>query len=140
MELDYFDTLCDMLRDNYGLQETDEISYRQSVGMFLYALSSGEANRRIQERFQHSGETIHRHFYKVLEAVHRMSTDYIVPGDLNFVHPKVAGTPFHNAIGAIDGTHVPCTVSYHEQLPYINRKGTTSQNVMAVCNFDMLFT
>ena len=27
-----------------------------------------------------------------------------------------------------------------EQIPYISRKGITTQNIMAACDFDMLFT
>jgi hypothetical protein len=47
---------------------------------------------------------------------------------------------FQNCIGAIDGTHVPITISAEKQAPYRNRKGTLSQNVMLVCDFDLNFT
>jgi hypothetical protein len=45
-----------------------------------------------------------------------------------------------NCIGAIDGTHIPITISQDKAPPYRNRKGTLSQNVMLACNFDLNFT
>ena len=44
-----------------------------------------------------------------------------------------------DCIGAIDGTHVPISISPRLQDPYRNRKGTLSQNVMVACNFDNQF-
>jgi hypothetical protein len=46
---------------------------------------------------------------------------------------------FNNCLGALDGTHISIHVPLKEQLRYRNRKGTLSQNVLAVCNFDMQF-
>jgi len=140
MSHDVFDALCHKMETDYGLQDTEQVQVDESVGMFLYFLSSREKNRRLQERFQHSGETIHRHFYTVLDAMVRMANDYIVPGDQTHIHEKVQGTPFEHAIGAIDGTHVPCVVEASQRIPFIGRKGTPTQNVLAICNWDMLFT
>ena len=47
---------------------------------------------------------------------------------------------FDNCIGAIDGTHVPITVPTEKVVQYIGRKGIITQNVLAVCDFDMRFT
>ncbi|KAK2658841.1 hypothetical protein Ddye_005374 [Dipteronia dyeriana] len=43
-------------------------------------------------------------------------------------------------IGAIDSVHVQASISPCDQVPYIGRKGIPTQNVMAICNFDMQFT
>ncbi|KAI0519970.1 hypothetical protein KFK09_007433 [Dendrobium nobile] len=45
-----------------------------------------------------------------------------------------------DCIGAIDGTHVDARVSTAEKVAYIGRCGSTTQNVMAVCDFNMCFT
>jgi hypothetical protein len=45
-----------------------------------------------------------------------------------------------NCIGAIDGTHIPITMSQDKAPSYRNRKGTMSQNVMFACNLDLNFT
>ncbi|KAK8926015.1 hypothetical protein KSP39_PZI011439 [Platanthera zijinensis] len=47
---------------------------------------------------------------------------------------------FKDCIGAIDGTHVDARVPAEQQVAYIGRHGTTTQNVMAVCDFNMCFT
>lgn len=46
---------------------------------------------------------------------------------------------FDNCIGALDGTHIEMSIPIQLQPRYRNRKGTLSQNVLAVCNFDMQF-
>jgi hypothetical protein len=41
----------------------------EMVAMFLVIVGHGVGNRMIQERFQHSGETVSRHFHRVLHGV-----------------------------------------------------------------------
>ncbi|PPD95711.1 hypothetical protein GOBAR_DD07267 [Gossypium barbadense] len=41
---------------------------------------------------------------------------------------------------AIDGTHIAAILPPDEKIPYIGRKGIPTQNVMAVCDFNMCFT
>lgn len=45
-----------------------------------------------------------------------------------------------NCLGALDGTHIACYVALEDQPRYRNRKHFLSQNVLAICNFDLLFT
>ena len=40
----------------------------------------------------------------------------------------------------MDGTHVRAYISAKDQVRFIRRKGIPTQNVMAGCDFDMLFT
>jgi len=47
---------------------------------------------------------------------------------------------FQNAIGAADGTHIPAHVSTHDIPQVRNRKGDISQNVLAICTFDLSFS
>ena len=60
------------------------------------------------------------------------------------MHAKVKDnrfwTHFKGAIGAIDGSHVPVSVPGEEVVNHTCRHGYTSQNVLAVCDFDMRFT
>ena len=44
----------------------------------------GHCNRVVQERFLHSGETIHGHFHKVLKCLNIMSMDVLKPSDPTF--------------------------------------------------------
>ncbi|KAL5574363.1 hypothetical protein UlMin_023960 [Ulmus minor] len=50
------------------------------------------------------------------------------------------GPYFKDCIGAIDGTHIHAKIPVNEQIPCIGRKGFSTQNIMAACNFNMLFT
>ncbi|CAL5341772.1 unnamed protein product [Camellia sinensis] len=45
-----------------------------------------------------------------------------------------------DCVGAIDGTHIAIVAQEADQMPYRGRKVNTTQNVMAVCSFDMKFT
>ncbi|XP_038704636.1 uncharacterized protein LOC120000575 [Tripterygium wilfordii] len=147
MEKCVFLDLCNELSTKYGLVASRNVGLREMVAMFIYIIAQGVSTRAVQDRFQHSGETIHRQFHKVLESIIRMSRDIIRPRD-----PEFSATPrqitendkfnpfFKDCIGAIDGTHIAAVVPPEERIPYIGRKGVTTQNVMAVCDFDMLFT
>ena len=115
--------------------------------MFLNMVGHEVGNRVIQERFQHSRETVSKHFHKVLIAYLRLSFKYIKPLDPTFqnVQTKIRNDRrywpfFKNAIGAIDGTHIPCVVSPSEQPKFIGRKGYPTLNVMAACAWNMCFT
>jgi hypothetical protein len=46
---------------------------------------------------------------------------------------------FKDCIGALDGTHIACHVLTLAYPRYQNRKGYLSQNVLAICNFELLF-
>ncbi|CAD6984303.1 unnamed protein product [Tilletia controversa] len=47
---------------------------------------------------------------------------------------------FKKVIGAVDGSHVPAHAPAAFRESFWNRKGKTSFNVLAVCDFDMCFT
>ena len=59
MQKPTFLKLCDELR-GAGLKRTLQISVEQQLAMFLQIVGHHHSNRNIQERFQHSGETVHR--------------------------------------------------------------------------------
>jgi hypothetical protein len=135
---DLFSYLCEILSNQYQLKPTRNVIVKEKVAIFLYALGKGASNRDLQERFQHSGETISRQFLSVLDAVCRLARDIIRPEDPLFndhYYPY-----FKDCIGAIDGTHIQVIIPTKEQIPYIGRKGIPTQNVMVVCDFDMCFT
>ena len=76
----------------------------------------------------------------------KLAVDIIKPKDPQFrtVHPRLQAprfTPFFDScIGAIDGTHIPVVVPTSKVVQHTGRHGYTSQNVMAICDFDMRFT
>ncbi|XP_052488268.1 uncharacterized protein LOC105774177 [Gossypium raimondii] len=132
-----FTILLRVLETRYNLQTLRNISSSEMLRIFLYILGTSAKISQCRERFQRSGSTISRHFANVLEKVSRMATDLIAPEDpfLLAQYPNK-----YDCIGAIDGTHIAAILPPNEQIPYMGRKGISTQNVMAVCDFNMCFT
>lgn len=66
-----FHKLCTMLKVVGGLVPTKNMDVEELVAMFLHILAHHAKNRIIKRQFVRSGETISRHFSKVLLAVLR---------------------------------------------------------------------
>ena len=77
MKSHVFLQLCNVLQHTYGFQHTRYIRLEESVGICLMILGQGVCYRMVQERFQHSSETIHRHFHRVLKCLNIMSIDIL---------------------------------------------------------------
>jgi hypothetical protein len=57
------------------------MSVIEKAVMFLFTIAIGASNRQVQERFQHSGETISRCFKKVLKSLRLFVVEVIKPVD-----------------------------------------------------------
>jgi hypothetical protein len=119
----------------------------EMLAFFLFICGGRESNRRGQTRFKHSGETISRKFHEVLNSTVAMAKDYLRPTNPNFrtVHKRIrkdkrAYPHFKDGIGALDGTHIRVSLSPEEQVKFIGKTGIPTQNVLAICDFDMRFT
>ncbi|CAN1823938.1 hypothetical protein LINPERHAP1_LOCUS30579 [Linum perenne] len=123
MERHIFQHLCEELA-NHGLRPSKNITVQEQVAMFLKILAHSNSDRDNTKDFQHSTTTISKYFGIVLKAVISMSHVVIVP----------------DCVGAIDGVHVDAIISTSQQTPFRGRKGTTTQNVLCVCSFNMCFT
>ncbi|KAG5235385.1 protein ALP [Salix suchowensis] len=130
MDKDTLLGLCHDLETRYGLKPSRRMCVLEEVGMFLFTLAVGASNRHVQERFQHSGETVSRCMKEVLKEVSLFAIDIIKPTDPDFTNTpiEIAMNPrfmphFKNCIGAIDGTHVRAMISPENQIPFIGRKG-----------------
>jgi len=78
-------SLCSGLETTYRLKPSRRMSVIEKVAIFLYTIALGALNREVQERFQHSGETVIRCIKEVLAAVSSFTVDVIKPKDLNFL-------------------------------------------------------
>ncbi|XP_020571831.1 uncharacterized protein LOC110018753 [Phalaenopsis equestris] len=147
MTQEVFTDLLAELVGSHGLHGSMRMTDREVLAITLYILSQNESMRGAMERFQHSSETISRYFSVGLSALESLAKQVIKPLD-----PTFSRTPaeirqdrrympfFKDCIGAIDGTHVDARVSNEEKVAFIGRSGSTTQNVMAVCDFNMCFT
>ncbi|KAL6603810.1 hypothetical protein ACP70R_044171 [Stipagrostis hirtigluma subsp. patula] len=139
-----FNLLHATLVANHGLKSTSQCDSIEALGMFLWACGTRQSHRQVADRFGRSIDTVSRKFGEVLDAVVSFSKTILRPKDPTFssVHHKLEkySPYFDGCIGAIDGTHIPVSVQEPAHDDFINRKGFTSQNVLAVCDLDMRFT
>ena len=142
-----FHQLHDALVTEYGLQSSRGICTIEALGLFLWTCGGPQSLRQVKNKFGHSLHTVSKKFDEVLQCINRMACDIIKPKDPQFttVHSRIKENSrfwphFKDCIGAIDGTHIHVTVPLSEQPKYFGRNGYASQNVMAVCDFDMRFT
>jgi hypothetical protein len=147
MSTEIFMDLHNLLVPKYGLQPSMHMNTYEALAIFLFICSGNESNTKCQNRFIHSGETISSKFTEVLESLMEMEKYFIVPKDANFgtVHKKIADDRrafphFKDCIGALDGTHIRVSLPPSEQLRYIEKIGIPTQNILAICDFDMRFT
>uniref|UniRef100_A0A0A9F3Z5 Uncharacterized protein n=1 Tax=Arundo donax TaxID=35708 RepID=A0A0A9F3Z5_ARUDO len=138
-----FNLLHRTLVANHGLKSTWQCDSIEALGMFLWACGTRQSQRQVADRFGRSIDTVSRKFGEVLDVVVSFSHTVLRPRDptFNSVHPKLQkySPYFDGCIGAIDGTHIPVTVQELAHDDFINRKGFTSQNILAVCDMDMRF-
>ena len=136
--------LHSILTDSYGLTGSRELESIEALAMFLWACGTNQCQRQMHERFGRGLGTCSKIFSHVLAAMTRFANDVIRPRDTSYLGlpaELVEYTPFfEGCIGAMDGTHIDVIVDQGVRDNHINRKGKTTQNVVAVCDFDMRFT
>ncbi|XP_056158651.1 uncharacterized protein LOC130134880 [Syzygium oleosum] len=145
MERHVFLNLCGLLKSRGWLADSRYVRVDEQVAMFLLMICHKNSNKVLCERFQRSGETVSKYFAAVLKAVLELAKEIIVPPSFDVVPEEIRIEPkfnryFKGCVGAIDGTHIHATVPEHMQPRFRGRKGTTTQNVLCVCSFDMRFT
>ncbi|CAA0805974.1 Unknown protein [Striga hermonthica] len=146
MHRNVFDLLHNVLVESYGLTSTKKMSSVEALGLFLWMCGCPQSMRQAEDRFYRSKETCSRKFDKVLRCVNKLAADIIRPVDPEFrtVHPRLQSARFSpyfdNCIGALDGTHIRVEVPTNQVVQHTGRKGYTTKNVLAICDFDMRFT
>ena len=85
MKNEVFHNLCQVLQYDYGLQHSRNIKLKESVAICLLILGHGICNRMVQEIFQHSSETISKHFKKMITLLGaHFAAVYVKPSDPTF--------------------------------------------------------
>lgn len=139
-----FHKLHDTLVENYGLQSTRDMNSIEALGMFLWMCGGPQSFSQAENRFKRSTETLSRKFTEVLLSINELAEHNIKPKESSTLHPRLQDSRFYphfnNCIGAIDGTHIRVVVPAKQQIAHIGRHGYPTQNVMAICDFDMRFT
>jgi hypothetical protein len=118
----------------------------EALGMFLWSVGALQSFVQVKNRSKRSKETISRKFNEVLDCVYRMAKELVKPIDPNFMtpHPKLLSDRFaphfNNCISAIDDTHILVVVPSSKLVQHVGRHGYPTQNVLAICDFNMRFT
>ncbi|XP_042488303.1 uncharacterized protein LOC122068492 [Macadamia integrifolia] len=134
MERHVFLNLCLLMRHRGWLQDSRKIRVDEQLAMFMFRITGvGPTNRAVEERFQHSGQTVNYYFGKVLQGVLKLSKEYIKAPSFDEIPMEIIANNkwwpyFKDCIGAIDGTHVTAIVPKGKQIPYRGRKGITTHN------------
>ena len=139
-----FYKLHDTLVESYGLKSTRDCNSVEALGMFLWMCGAPQSFSQAENRFKRSTKIISTKFRQFLKCVNELAKHNIKPKESqSTVHPKLQDSRFspyfNNCIGAIDGTHIPVVVPAKDQIAHIGRHGYPTQNVMAICDFDMRF-
>jgi hypothetical protein len=157
-----FRELLGELQVHAGLGNTRHIAREEQLAVFLRMCRAGQSHCNMQERFQHSPNTISKYVWVV--SWFRSTTDSIVNRIFHHLLGMLTSTTFYNryikllsltqvpyeiasnpklfpffsdCLGAIDGSHVDTFVPDNMLAHYQDRKGRISQNVLTVCTFDM---
>jgi len=93
MEPPDFISLCFELRERQFIESTMNLDVEESVAIFLLLIGHCQGQRIAADRFQHSMETINRHYKKVLRVVGHLAKVYIKVRHRTGVHPHVCGNP-----------------------------------------------
>jgi hypothetical protein len=146
MSLTMFHSLHDLLVQSYGLNSSYKSTSVEALGMFLWMVGAPQCVGQAEDIFERSLGTVSSLFNKVLKCMVKLAADIIKPVDPHFsiMHPRLRNHRFYpyfkDCIGAIDETRIPCVVPSDKFVQHLCRKDMTTQNIMAICDFDMRFT
>ncbi|KAM6577251.1 hypothetical protein CsatB_029088 [Cannabis sativa] len=79
MNISCFLRLANEMKTRGLLNDSRMVSVEEQLAIFIFTLAHNERSRVVQNRFQHSGETISRHFNKCLKACVRLGKHYLTP-------------------------------------------------------------
>ena len=68
-----------ILREKGSIQDMINMKMEEQLVMFLHTLVHNLRNHKIGHNFGHSGETVSRHFHKVLKAIISLHSNYFLP-------------------------------------------------------------
>lgn len=138
-----FEALLDRLLE-HGLEPERTLTAAEKLMHFLYIVGQGSGYRAVATLFKRPLGTISESFHVSLAAILSMYPEVVKEPDYTATPHRIARNPkffpfFKDCVGALDGSHIKAYVT-GETKPYRNRKGDLSQNVLAVVDFNMLFT
>ncbi|KAG7537370.1 Harbinger transposase-derived nuclease domain, partial [Arabidopsis suecica] len=131
------------IREKTSLRGTRQTCLEEMVATFLLTIGQNSRYNYTMDTFERSKFAASTNFHKVLNALTTIAPSLMAKPGLT-VPAKIRESTryypyFKDCVGAIDGTHIHAMVPASNAPSYRNRKGYTSQNVLAACNFDLEF-
>ncbi|XP_047982534.1 uncharacterized protein LOC125223432 isoform X2 [Salvia hispanica] len=140
MDRNTFGRLCRLFRQLGTLRDKRYMGIEEQVAMFLGILAHHEKNRVVKFKFWRSGHTVSKYVHKVLMAVLKMHSLFLVNPDPvreDCIDPRWKW--FKGCLGALDGTYINVSVATADNPRYRTRKGQIATNTLAVCDRYMRF-
>nr|XP_043608503.1 uncharacterized protein LOC122580291 [Erigeron canadensis] len=148
MSRDAYVRLTAQFRARRWLKDSKHISVEEKLAIYLFIIGGNQRYSAVKDRFQHSTETINKVFYEVSDAMLEFVKEVIVPTSFS-PSLDISGTNrmfdlqkvFKGAVGALDGILIHAVIPADKQhLFKRSDNGKCCQNVLAICDFNMVFT
>jgi hypothetical protein len=162
MDRSTFLKLCEWLQEHTSLKDSRRVSAKQKLAIFfddlrprhvpatrcgaLPALAGNDFKVNINSTFNSLLMELYRCFHEVLLALLRLHEAYVrLPAADDPIPPRITESTkyrlyFKDCLGTLDDTHIDAFISGEPTAPYRDRRGKLSQNVLAVCTFDLQFS
>ena len=129
-----------MLREKCALKDSIYVTVEEKVAMFLLVVGHGIKMRILGGTYKRSSETIRRHFDTVLSGIISLSGEFIKLPDPS-IHPPddYKWKWFGDALGALDGCHIPVLVDAADRGRYKNIHQEITTNMLGVVDWNMKF-
>lgn len=142
MSKETFTTLCNIIRTELKpkplfLVSRQPLSVDKQVAIALYKLASCAEYRVVGDVMGVHKSTVRKCLFRVTMAINNVMTKNFIfmpsEDEAKFISHQFKIKSFiPQLIGSIDGTHIPITAPHEGYRDFVNRKGWTSYNVMAV--------
>lgn len=128
----------------YRLESERTLTAAERLMHFLYIVGQGSGFRAVKSQFRRPLGTISDSFYYVMAALLSLYKEVVQEPDYEAIPTRISSNSkffpyFQDCVGALDSSHIKAYIT-GESKPFRNRKGDLSQNVLAVVDFNMLFT
>ncbi|GFQ06477.1 hypothetical protein PHJA_002791700 [Phtheirospermum japonicum] len=121
MDRNAFSRLCYLLENVGGLQNSRNVQISEQFALFLSVLAHHKKICVVKCRFQRSGQTVSKHFNRVLDAVLRLHTILAAkPTPVDETSTNNTWKWFKDCLGALDGTYIKVRVPLSQKPRYRN--------------------
>lgn len=129
---------------SYSLESERILTAAERLIHFLYIVGQGSRFRAVKSQFRRPLGTISDSFYYTIAVLLSLYKEVVQEPDYKAVPVRIASNSkfflyFQDCVGILDSSYIKAYITGESKL-FRNRKGDLSQNVLAVVDFNILFT